>query len=104
MDLLLRICRCRIGRCWHHPVMVLLPSFGHGRLILDIQRSYQAMTPEIAVKIAKLQAQYPWRSYRSICAQVGKGGAEAKRRKNERAREQRKNLYVTGWTSKYENY
>jgi len=58
------------------------------------------MTSKLAVQIERLRAKYPWRSYQSICAQLGKGGAEAKRKKNERAREQRKNLYVTSWYGK----
>lgn len=65
------------------------------------------MDSKTAVAIARLQAQFPHRSYQSCAAQIGKGGAEAKaakqRRKNEQAREQRKNLYVS-WSSRYENY
>jgi len=58
------------------------------------------MNQKLAIQIARLQAQFPHRSYQSICAQLGKGGAEAKRKKNERARERRKNLYVTSWYGK----
>lgn len=62
------------------------------------------MTPTLAVQIEKLKRQYPWRSYQSICAQLGKGGAEAKRKKAEQAKQRREKLYVTSWATKYENY
>lgn len=65
------------------------------------------MNESLAVQIARLQARYPWRSYQSICAQLGKGGAEAKaekqRIKNEKARAARSRLYVS-WTDGRENY
>lgn len=61
------------------------------------------MTPTITVQIARMRAREPWRSHQSICAQLGKGGAEAKRKKNEAARARRDKLYIT-WSSKYDNY
>lgn len=66
------------------------------------------MNQSLSIQIERLRAKYPWRSYQSIAAQLGKGGAEAKaakqRKKNERAREQRSKLYVTSWATKYDNY
>ncbi len=62
------------------------------------------MTPTLAVQIERLRAKYPHRSYQSITAQPGKGGAEAKKRKNEAAKQRREKLYVTSWSSGYENY